>query len=506
RDDGVVVFLNGTEVFRSNMPTGTVTYTTFASVALDVPAESTPVAAGAEAGLLVEGMNVVAVEIHQANLTSSDISFNLELRAGPPVVTRGPYLQDGTTSGVVIRWRTDQPTNSRVRFGTSRDDLSGIVDNATMTREHIVAVVGLEADTKYYYSIGSSASRLAGGDANHFFRTSPLAGRDKPTRVWVLGDSGTANANARAVRDAYRNFAASRPADLMLMLGDNAYTNGTDQEYQAAVFDMYTTAMMQAVLWPTLGNHDALSAYSTTQSGVYYDIFTLPKNGEAGGLASGTEAYYSFDYANIHFICLDSQDTNRSPTGAMMMWLENDLASTAQDWVVAYFHHPPYTKGSHDSDSLTDSGGRMVEMRENVLPVLEAGGVDLVLTGHSHSYERSYLLDGHYGYSTALTPQMKLNSGDGREDGDGAYAKPEGGPAAHAGAVYVVAGSSGQTSGGTLNHPAMYISWNKLGSLILDVQGNRFDAKFIDNTTAVQDYFTMIKGSGARTTTIWVVD
>ena len=143
RDDGAVVYLNGTEVFRSNMPAGVVTYTTFASSALNVPAESTPVAAGAAAGLLVEGRNVVTVEIHQANLTSTDISFDLELRAGPPVVTRGPYLQDGTTRGVVIRWRTDQPTNSRVRVGTSREDLSGIFDNAGVVTEHVVTVRGL---------------------------------------------------------------------------------------------------------------------------------------------------------------------------------------------------------------------------------------------------------------------------------------------------------------------------------------------------------------------------
>ena len=67
---------------------------------------------------------------------------------------------------------------------------------------------------------------------------------------------------------------------------------------------------------------------SITQSGVYYDIFTLPTRGQAGGLASGTEAYYSFNYANIHFICLDSHDSDRSTDGAMMQWLKADLAAT----------------------------------------------------------------------------------------------------------------------------------------------------------------------------------
>ncbi len=177
------------------------------------------------------------------------------------------------------------------------------------------------------------------------------------------------------------------------MLGDNAYSNGTDAEYQSAVFDIYPTLLRKSVVWPTMGNHDGYSSTSSSQSGPYFSIFSLPKNAEAGGVASGTEAYYSFDYGNIHFICLDSEGSSRSSHGAMLEWLRLDLAATTKDWIIAYWHHPPYSKGSHDSDTETN----LVDMRQNALPILEAGGVDLVLTGHSHSYERSYLLDGHYG-------------------------------------------------------------------------------------------------------------
>ena len=62
----------------------------------------------------------------------------------------------------------------------------------------------------------------------------------------------------------------------------------------------------------------------------------------------------------------------------------------------------------------------MVDMREEALPILELGGVDMVLTGHRHSYERSYLLDGQYGLSSTLTAAMKKDAGDGRTDGTGA--------------------------------------------------------------------------------------
>ena len=177
----------------------------------------------------------------------------------------------------------------------------------------------------------------------------------------------------------------------------------------------------------------------------------------------------------------------------MLTWLQADLAATSARWVVAFFHHPPYSKGSHNSDTETE----LIEMRQNALPILEAGGVDLVLTGHSHSYERSFLIDGHYGASSTFTQSMKKEGGSGRENEiGGAYDKPSS-FAAHAGAVYVVAGSSGQISGGTLNHPAMFVSFNVLGSMVLDVDGERLDARYIDNTGATRDSFTILKSGAA---------
>ncbi|MSQ48441.1 MAG: hypothetical protein EXR78_08705 [Deltaproteobacteria bacterium] len=403
-------------------------------------------------------------------------------------LTRGPYLQSGAPTSIVLRWRTSTPLIGVVRYGTTRGSLTLQVQEASARTEHAVRLTRLSPNTTYFYSVGTATATLAGNDANHFFLTSPVVGTAKATRVWVLGDSGTADANARAVRNAYTAFAGTRYTDLWLMLGDNAYTSGTDSEYQTAVFAMYPTFLRQSVLWPTLGNHDGISADSATQTGTYYRIFTLPRNAEAGGIASGTEAYYSFDYGNIHFICLDSFETSRSATGAMATWLRQDLTATTQDWIITFFHHPPYTKGSHNSD--TDIESR--EMRRNILPILEAGGVDVVLTGHSHSYERSFLLHRHYGDSTTLTSAMKINGGSGRVEGAEAYTKAASGGI---GAVYAVAGSSGQIGGGLLNHPAMFISLNNLGSLVLDIKNNRLDAKFLRENGTIPDHFTIIKGA-----------
>jgi tetratricopeptide (TPR) repeat protein len=405
----------------------------------------------------------------------------------PPLVTRGPYLQVCTAEAITVRWRTDSQSDSWVRYGTSPEALTSSASDAATTTEHEIRLTSLLPATRYYYSVGTSTDVLA-GDASHTFVTAPVAGTAQTTRVWVLGDSGSPTSYAFAVRDAYAAWTGSRSTDLWLMLGDNAYGSGTDSEYQVAVFQQYPVMLRQSALWPTRGNHDDLHGGANND---YYDIFTMPAAGEAGGLSSGTEAYYAFDWANIHFICLDSEGSDRSPGGAMLTWLANDLAANTRPWVIAYWHHPPYSKGSHDSDDSS----QLTDMRENALPILEAGGVDLVLSGHSHSYERSFLLDGHYGVSTTLTPAMVLDSGDGRADGDGPYTKPGAVHSPHAGAVYAVAGSSSKASGGSLNHPVMVASLDLWGSMVLDVDGDRLDARFLSHTGAVLDSCSIVKES-----------
>ena len=490
-DDGAVVYLNGSEVFRTNLPSGTIGHTTLASTAVFGADELGYVSATLSSALLVAGVNVVAVEVHQAEPTSSDLSFDLELASGASVaVTRGPYLQLGTPGSIVVRWRTSAPVVGRVQFGPSPGSVTGTVQESSARTDHEVRLAGLTPDTVYYYSVGTPTATLA-GDSSFRFRTSPPAGTTRSTRVWVVGDSGTADANARRVRDAYSAFTGSRETDLWLMLGDNAYNDGFDHEYQAAVFDTYPAMLRKTVLWPAYGNHDGYGADAATNTGPYYDIFTLPKGGEAGGVPSGTEAYYSFDYANVHFVSLESFETDRSPGGPMLTWLRADLAANTQPWVIVFFHHPPYSKGSHDSDWEIE----LLEMRQNALPILESFGVDLVLAGHSHSYERSFLIDGHYGDSSAFSAAMKKDGGSGRSDTSGAYRKPTYGMAPNQGAVYVVAGTSGKISGGTLNHPVMYTSQAVLGSLVLDMDGSRLDATFVDDTGARRDWFTIEKGT-----------
>jgi len=498
RDDGAVVYLNGYEVFRSNLPTDDVDYTTLANLDVDGVEETTFYSYTVDASLLFEGGNVLAVEIHQSDPASPDLSFNLELIAEygpappppPPSLTRGPYLQTGTPTSIIVRWRTDIASASVVHYGLAANALTATVDDEELTTEHIVTLQGLLPGTKYYYTVGVAGTNLASG-ASYFFITSPSA--PKATRIWAIGDSGTTGTgagNAVGVRDAYEAFTGSRTTDVWLMLGDNAYYSGTDQEYQQAVFDVYTNELRQTVLWSTIGNHESNQDPAPSPTIPYFLNFSFPQNAEAGGIASGTEGYYSFDYGNIHFVCLDAMTaTGRLPGSAMLTWLQYDLAANTNLWLIAFWHHPPYTKGSHNSDTE----GELIQMRENAVPILESYGVDLVLSGHSHNYERSYLVNGHYGYSWELAPNMIKDGGTGRPSGTGAYVKMTNGPSAGKGAVYAVAGSSGWATFRVGYHPAMLVSELQTGSMVIDINSNRLDAIFLRETGAIDDSFTIIK-------------
>ena len=405
-------------------------------------------------------------------------------------IDRGPYLQTLTGESIFIKWRTDSSTDSKVWYGDSPSNLNFTVSSPNNVTDHELMIDGLDANTIYFYAVGNSNGQMMGGDDNHYFLTTPDTTGSQTVRLWVLGDCGTANDNQREVRDAYYNFIGSNHIDGILLLGDNAYTDGTQSEYQMALFEnMYEEKLVNSVLWPSFGNHDGHSSLSETQTGPYYDIFTVPKNGEAGGEPSNTEAYYSFDYGNIHFICINSDDIDADPEGEMVQWIEEDINATNQEWIVAFFHHPPYTgEGGNESDFKASS----TDMRENVLPVLEAGNVDLVLTGHTHAYQRSYLINGHYDDSGTWDPTtMGIDLGDGRLDGDGAYYKSRGDDGI--GTVYIVAGSSGKLDSDDYNYPAMHHNAEKLGSVAIDVEGLEMNVQFIDNEGFIEDYFTILK-------------
>jgi hypothetical protein len=395
---------------------------------------------------------------------------------------RRPYLQSGTDRSMTIVWQSVVPEPNTVCYGPRPDALT-MRAGAGAGTNHTVRVEGLSADTRYYYATGhASCSPATRGDPSHYFRTNPIATR--PFRFWVVGDSGTGGSMQARVRDAMFAAAGPRRPDLYLHVGDMAYDDGTSAQFTNNFFRMYERVLRNTVCWPAQGNHEGHSATSATETGPYYDAYVLPRAGEAGGLPSGTESYYSFDYANVHFIVLDSDQSGRDAGDPMIRWLEMDLAATDAEWVISYWHHPPYTHGSHDSDTEGD----LRDMREVATRVLEEAGADVNFTGHSHIYERSYLVRGAYDTPTTAEGHL-VDMGDGRIDGDGAYR------ANGDGTLYVVAGHGGTDPEGDADHPLMYFSEVANGSVLADVDGGSLTIRNIRYDGMETDRVSLVKAN-----------
>ncbi|MBI2968138.1 MAG: metallophosphoesterase family protein [Bacteroidetes bacterium] len=443
-----------------------------------------------------------------------------------PKIIRGPYLQMPASSGIIIRWRSDTTTTSRVDYSLNPSlTPATTLTDTTLTTEHKIQLSGLSAFTRYYYAVGSITQLLSGPDSLHWFKTSPVIGTVQPVRIWAIGDFGNGSTNQKKVRDAFTNYNGSNHLDIWLWLGDDAYGDGTDAEYQSNVFDTtysYGNIFKHYPFMPSPGNHDynsvclepfcVISPYNHT--GPYYDIIDVPTNGEIGGVASGLEAFYSYNYGNIHFLSLNSElgsvladscdwigsmDSVNFFNSPLYTWLVNDLSANQQKWTIAYWHQIPYSKGSHDAGSFSE--WFMTAMRKNILPILEQYGVDVVLGGHSHNYERSYLINGFYGAITSWDTDsmvVDINSGKDWMTPSQAYKKYTYGPEKNLGTVYMVGGNSGKTTDPppTLDHPAMYYGHgcdSCAGSIVIDINGNRLDAKYLTAWGAIYDDFTIIK-------------
>lgn len=399
---------------------------------------------------------------------------------------RPPYLQLPAADAMTLRWQTRRAETGVVRYGREAGRLDRQQTEAAPAEAHEVRLTGLQPDTRYYYAVGSELrSHYAGPD--YWFRTPPPAGAPVPVRFLVLGDPGYPNPRQIAVRDAALAWLAeharpNRPQlDFLLTTGDNAYTSGSNEQFQTGFFEPYAPLLRNVPVWPAYGNHDA-------RRRAFFKLFSLPAGGESGGLPSGTEHYYAFDHGPLHVVMLDTQTSDIEPGSPMLDWLQRDLAATTQPWRVVVFHHPPYTHGSHDSDDPGDSDGRMLRIRQYLLPRLDAAGVDLVLSGHSHMYERSRLLACEYGDSTSLAGGRSADTGTGTPAG--IYRKQ---PGRTPGAIYVVLGSSSKVDDGPLDHPAMAVARKQMGSLVVDIAGDTLSGRFINELGEVADRFVLQK-------------
>ncbi|NTX66571.1 metallophosphoesterase [Myxococcus sp. CA051A] len=291
-----------------------------------------------------------------------------------PVLPRLPYLQSvGPTSAIVV-FRSGVSCTPFVRFGEGT--LLARTATATVAGwRHAVKLEGLQPGRAYGYSVEACGSVTG----LRTFRTASAPGTRR-VRFTTMGDFGTGG-SAQSKVMAMMNKPEWR-GEFLVALGDNAYSSGTEQEFQDRMFKPMGALLREVPVFPSLGNHE----YVTNQGQPYLDNFYLPTNNPAK-----SERYYSFDWGNVHFTALDSNcaigmaSSDRCSAAAQKTWAEQDLAASALPWKVVFFHHPPWSSGEH---------GSQLTMRRTYGPLFEKYGVDLVLTGHDHNYERSKPMKG----------------------------------------------------------------------------------------------------------------
>jgi 3',5'-cyclic AMP phosphodiesterase CpdA len=217
-------------------------------------------------------------------------------------------------------------------------------------------------------------------------------------RIAVLGDSGTGSPEQHALA---ARILADAP-DAVLHTGDVAYDSGTPDEVRCRYFVPYADLLPTAPVYLALGNHDQV----LDEGAALLSSVRLPTNP-----VDGTERFYSVDAGPCHVLVLDT-DRSVDPGTPEGDWIDADLAASGARWKLVVLHPPIWSSGRHGSDSA---------LRAALAPVFEARGVDVVLCGHDHHYERTYPMTGDAPGDVASEPE---------------YADP-------AGVVYVVTGGGG---------------------------------------------------------------
>ena len=237
-----------------------------------------------------------------------------------------------TLSGPVVTWATDNLVASVDARGRVTGNSPGAA-TVTATSEGKIGTAAITVTTAP--PSGSTHVLVGAGD--------------------IANGGGGAEATAKLL---------DRIAGTVFTTGDNAYPDGTDADY--AQHYEPTWGRHKARTRPCPGNHD----YSTANAAPYYRYF----GANAGPAGRG---YYSYDLGGWHIISLNS-NIGMGTGSAQEQWLRADLAANAKDCILAYWHHPRFSSGSHGSSTET----------KPLFQALYDAGAEIVVVGHDHNYQR----------------------------------------------------------------------------------------------------------------------
>ena len=209
--------------------------------------------------------------------------------------------------------------------------------------------------------------------------TLPL--KDGSLKFAAMGDTGTGGKGQREIADMMVRYWQTFPFEFVLMMGDNMYGGESPKDFEEKFSNVYKPLLDGKVkFYASLGNHDlALQAN--------YEKFNM----------NGKE-YYRFKKGNVAFYALNSTYMDQK----QVKWLQEQLALDTSEWKVCFFHHSPYSSAkSHGSDD---------GLRKILEPIFVQHGVNVVLTGHDHVYERVKPQQGIYYFVSGAAG--KLRKGD----------------------------------------------------------------------------------------------
>jgi len=294
-------------------------------------------------------------------------------------LSRLPYLQNVSAGHATILWAASERSSGAVEYISDRGETrvaTASVEEFTPAKtglestyyQYRADLQGLRPSTRYTYRLLGGGTDLLPGKSLSF-RTAGAGA----FRFLAIGDSGTGSPEQLGLASLMQGEPG---VSFLLHTGDIAYQRGTYSEFQAFYFDVYAPLMERIPFFPTPGNHE----YYTQNALPYLAAHVLPGTDSTDQNAG---RYYSFDWGDAHFISVDTVLVASKSIDEVLDWLERDLGRTRQYWKIVYFHHAPYTTGHHKEDVVS------ALVRERMVPILENHGVQLVLSGHEHSYQRT---------------------------------------------------------------------------------------------------------------------
>lgn len=277
-----------------------------------------------------------------------------------------PYLQYATPTSIIIKWETKIEVQGSVIYSED-DSFDNTVTEASPVKIHEIKLKNLKPATKYYYKVSFENTILEKAS----FTTAPVPGTSN-WRMVAYGDNRTFPETHRRIVSQILKLDPS----MVIHSGDLVSNGNNYEEWKLEYFDPMKGLSENITVFPSLGNHERNSPH-------YYEYMSLPdENGES---------FYSFDYGNAHFIALNSNalEAPFDLNSAQTQWLIKDLKKHADaEWKIAFFHHPLFrcqpTRGIEPQRWVWQE-------------IFDEYGVDLVVNGHDHYYQRTYAIGNYQG-------------------------------------------------------------------------------------------------------------